>query len=96
MEMSSAAPKVVGYFTDVEGNWEYFQRCLALSSVLQVICHRRLLSCIRTFLFGRFTLSRARSGATLQKLSLFSKMIATLFLAVMLETNATAPYASSS
>ena len=34
--MAAAAPKVVGYFTDVEGNWEFFQRCLAFSSVLQV------------------------------------------------------------
>ena len=37
IDMASALPKVVGYMTDVEGNWEYFQRCLALSSVLEVI-----------------------------------------------------------
>ena len=35
--MSVEAPKVVGFMTDVEGNWEYFQHCLAFSSVLQVI-----------------------------------------------------------
>lgn len=33
--MSNSSPKVVGYITDVEGNWEYFQRCLALCSVLE-------------------------------------------------------------
>ncbi len=37
LDMASALPKVVGYMTDVEGNWEYFQSCLALSSVLEVI-----------------------------------------------------------
>ena len=43
--MSVAAPKVVGYLTDVEGNWEYFQNCLAFSSVLQVFAAERTLCC---------------------------------------------------
>ena len=47
--MSSPAPKVVGYFTDVEGNWEYFQSCLALSSVLQVIIHHCHFCCVHNF-----------------------------------------------
>lgn len=34
--VTSLSPKVVGYITDVEGNWQYFERCVALSSVLQV------------------------------------------------------------
>jgi hypothetical protein len=33
---SASAPKIVGYFTDVEGNWQFFENCLKLSSVLQV------------------------------------------------------------
>jgi hypothetical protein len=33
---SASAPKIVGYVTDVEGNWQFFENCLQLSSVLQV------------------------------------------------------------
>jgi hypothetical protein len=39
---TGSAPKVIGYFTDVEGNWQYFERCLAFSSVLQVFLSYRI------------------------------------------------------
>jgi hypothetical protein len=34
---TNPSPKTVGYITDVEGNWQYFERCVALSSVLKVV-----------------------------------------------------------
>ena len=41
---SASAPKIVGYVTDVEGNWQFFENCLQLSSVLQVCFLKSLLS----------------------------------------------------
>jgi hypothetical protein len=86
--LTNSSPKVVGYITDVEGNWQYFERCVALSSVLQVFYLAFLHQC-----YLITSLMHDCSGRILIIPSLFSRMAAILFLGVMPVTNATEPSA---
>ena len=84
--MATSTPKVVGYFTDVEGNWEYFQRCLGFSSVLEVIVSDSRCS--------NSALTRVHSGTIPRNPSSFSRTAAFLCLAATPATSAMEPFAS--